>query len=80
MNRIAETLTEILTNKFNVAAEAVRGEASFEDLELDSLAQVELGELINERFGVALTDEEMLDLNSFDDITALIAERVGSPR
>jgi acyl carrier protein len=53
-----EKVCGILTGRFEVPAESVHPDASFGQLELDSLAVVELQFLFEETFGVELWAEE----------------------
>lgn len=57
MNDIEEHLNGLLVNKFDVPAQAVREEATLGDLELDSLARVELFITLEERWGVAFGED-----------------------
>ncbi|SDO36850.1 acyl carrier protein [Actinacidiphila guanduensis] len=70
-----ETLKEILVNKLKVAPEQVTPEATPQDIELDSLAIVELSLVLETELGVTVSDDELLELATVGDIVALIEER-----
>ena len=57
-----EKIKELLIVSFQVPADKVAPEASLEDLEFDSLELVELSLALEERFGVQLRDEELVEL------------------
>lgn len=49
------------------------------DLDLDSLDTVELTVGIEERFAIEIPDEELEDVETIDDIVALISTKVSVP-
>ncbi|MEV6795308.1 phosphopantetheine-binding protein [Streptomyces sp. NPDC051320] len=57
-----EQIKELLIVSFQVPADRVAPEASLEDLEFDSLELVELSLALEEKFGVQLRDEELVEL------------------
>lgn len=50
-------------------------EAKFEDLDVDSLDLVELAQIVEDEYGVELSDSDMDKLESIGDVVDLIAER-----
>ncbi|MFI5530172.1 phosphopantetheine-binding protein [Kitasatospora sp. NPDC051853] len=64
-------LVTLLTEKFDAPADAVADAAALQDLDLDSLARVELVVSLQEHWGVALDD----DADSAADVT--VADLVG---
>jgi acyl carrier protein len=56
-DEIYDQLRELLTTKFQVPATVVRPEATFEELDLDSLAMAELTMTIREILDMSLDDE-----------------------
>lgn len=70
-----ETLKEILVNKLKVTPEQVTPESTKEDIELDSLAVVELSLVLETELGVTISDDELLDAETIGDMARLIEER-----
>ncbi|MGW3471511.1 acyl carrier protein [Saccharopolyspora sp. NPDC000995] len=68
MSHLYTRLGELLTSEFDVENSNLRPDASFDDLGLDSLAQVELGELLEQHFGVEVSDAEMEKMATLADI------------
>jgi len=66
MNEIEEHLNGLLVDKFDVPRQAVREGATLGELDLDSLARVELFITLEERWGVAFGED------GGDDATAAI--------
>lgn len=58
MSAVYDHLVTTLTGKFEVPADTVRPEASYDDLGLDSLAVVELFLTLQEEWAVPLDDAE----------------------
>ncbi|MGI5337576.1 acyl carrier protein [Streptomyces sp. CA-181903] len=54
-----EAVRSLLTDAFRIPEDVIRPEATLEQLELDSLALVELSLIIHERFGVNLGGERV---------------------
>lgn len=63
-----ESLSQILVTRFRVADDQIVPEASFDDLGLDSLSQVELAMAIEKQLGVKITDDELDEMESIGDI------------
>jgi acyl carrier protein len=50
--------------------------ATFADLDVDSLDLVELAQIVKEEYGVQLTSEDAMKLNRLGDAVDLIASRM----
>ncbi|MFJ9058741.1 MULTISPECIES: acyl carrier protein [unclassified Streptomyces] len=70
-----EKLKEILVNKLKVTPEQITLEATREDIELDSLAIVELSLVLENELGVSVSDDELLEAETVGDMVALIEQR-----
>lgn len=71
-----EQIKEVLVDAVNVDAEAVVPEAKLsEDLEIDSLAAVELALELETKFDIRIEDEELAKLKTVQDIIDLIAAK-----
>ena len=53
----------------------VSREATFEDLEVDSLDLVELAQIIEEKFGVELEGDDVKDLKTVGEVVDLVVAR-----
>ncbi len=63
---------------FCVEESAMTGDATFEALDVDSLDLVELGQIVQEEYGVEIKGEDMPKLKTVGDAVDLIAERAGA--
>jgi acyl carrier protein len=70
-----EQLKEILSHKLKVAPEAITPEATREDIELDSLAVVELSLLLKSELGLDISDDDLLEAETVADMVRLMEER-----
>lgn len=64
---LLNTFTEILVEDFDIPAEEITPDATFEALGLDSLDVVDLTLAVEERTGVKLEDEELEDVRTVGD-------------
>jgi acyl carrier protein len=62
---------------FGPDPEAITLEASFEELDIDSLDLVELAQIVEEEYGVELKSEDMKDMKTVGDAVDLIVARAG---
>ncbi len=70
-----EQIKEILVNNLKVTPEQVTPEATWEDIELDSLAMVELSLMIEQEFGLEIGDDELLRAPTIGAMVGLMEER-----
>ena len=68
--RVIDALVE-----FGEEREDVSLEAKFEDLDVDSLDLVELAQIVEDEYGVELSDSDMDKLETVGDVVDLIAGR-----
>lgn len=72
---VYDKVKELLVDKFGVAEEDVKPEATFSDLDLDSLDLVEFALAAEEEMGVRISDEEAEQLDTLNDTVALLEEK-----
>ena len=61
--------------EFGESADNITPEAKFEDLDVDSLDLVELAQIVEDEYGVEITDQDMDKLKTVGDVIDLIAAR-----
>jgi acyl carrier protein len=64
--------------EFGAEPDEITNEATFEALDVDSLDLVELGQIVQDEYGVELKGEDMPKLKTVGDAVDLIAERAGA--
>jgi acyl carrier protein len=66
------TVEDILVTTFGLSADQITPEATFADLDLDSLDLVELAMAVEDRVGVGIADDEVENIRSVGDAVNLI--------
>jgi len=62
---------------FGPDPETVNRDATLEGLDVDSLDLVELGQMVEERYGLRLQADDMIDVKTVGDAIDVIAAKVG---
>ena len=75
MSSVYASVVDVLATRFRIPGEKVTPGSSFEDLGLDSLAQIEFASALEKRLGVEITDEELMDMSDVADVVAKIEEK-----
>ena len=70
-----ELLKTIMVEDLQLDASAVSPDASREDAGLDSLAMVDLSVALSLRFGIEISDDQLLELKTVAEIAALIEQQ-----
>lgn len=70
-----ETLKKILVEKLKVSPDQVTPDATKEDVELDSLAVVELSLVLEKELNITISDDELLEVPTIGEIAALMEQR-----
>ena len=63
--------------EFGAEPETVSREASWEQLDVDSLDLVELAQVVEDEFGVEITSQDMQHLLTVGHVVDLVVERAG---
>lgn len=71
LNRIAE----LITTRFSVPAEEYRADATFPELDLDSLALVEFGLVAEKEFGVHISENDVSATDTITEIAKIIESK-----
>ncbi len=75
MSPVYDRVKQLLVDKFGVPAEDVTPQATFEDLDLDSLDLVEFALAAEEELGVRISDEEAESLETLEDTVQLLESK-----
>jgi acyl carrier protein len=69
--RITEALTE-----FGADADSISLEATWEDLDVDSLDLVELAQIVEDEYGVELKEADMQEMKTVGDAVEMVVARL----
>ena len=72
---VFERVSALLVDKFGVPEEDITPEATFEDLDLDSLDLVEFSLACEEELGVRIEDEEAENLATLGEAVTLLESK-----
>jgi len=72
--QIEERVTEALVT-FGAEESAINPGATFEELDIDSLDLVELGQIVESEFGVEIAGDDVPGLKTVADVIELVAAR-----
>jgi acyl carrier protein len=72
--QVQERVVEALAS-FGPDADQITPEATFEELDIDSLDLVELAQIIEDEYGVVLKGDDMKELKTVGDAVELITSR-----
>ena len=72
---VYDKVATMLTENFGVPAEDLSADATFEDLELDSLDLVEFTQACQNEFGVKIEDDEAEQLHTLGDSVKLLESK-----
>lgn len=63
MGSLYDVVADVISGRFNIPREKIQPEASFEDLDLDSLSQIELATTLKKKLGFELSDKEISEIS-----------------
>jgi acyl carrier protein len=72
--QVQERVVEALAS-FGPDKDQITREATFEELDIDSLDLVELAQIVEDEYGVVLKGEDMKELKTVGDAVDLITQR-----
>jgi acyl carrier protein len=71
--RVIDALVE-----FGEERENLKPEARFEDLDVDSLDLVELAQIVEDEYGIEITDSDLEKIETVGDVVELISSRLAA--
>ncbi|MEU7529424.1 phosphopantetheine-binding protein [Saccharothrix sp. NPDC042600] len=75
MQPLLDRLSTVLVEKFGVPRAEIHPAATLVELDLDSLALVELGVVAEKEFGVRFADDEIVPDHTLDEVVRLIVDK-----
>ena len=73
-DQISERVTSALV-EFGEEPENVKPDSRFEDLDIDSLDLVELGQVIEDEYGIEIQDKDMDQIQTVQDVVDFVTAR-----
>lgn len=78
MSQMLDSVIDVINRRFDIPQERVVAGASFDDLGLDSLSQIELITALQKQLGVRIDDEEIDGLSNLSDVVDLLERKVAA--
>ncbi|MEU9094395.1 acyl carrier protein [Streptomyces sp. NPDC048428] len=75
MSSVQDSVIEVFVSRFDIDKDAISPTATFDDLGLDSLSQLELATAVKKRLGVEISDEELSEISVVADLVSLVEEK-----
>jgi acyl carrier protein len=75
MSAVYDRVAALLVDRFGVPADDISADATFEDMDLDSLDLVEFSLACEEELGVRIEDEEAEGLSTLGDAVRLLESK-----
>ena len=76
-DQIEQRVIEALVS-FGTERDAIRWDAGWEQLDVDSLDLVELAQIVDEEYGVRMREEDLAGIETVGQAIDFVAERAGS--
>ncbi|MFC0437663.1 acyl carrier protein [Kutzneria buriramensis] len=76
MGTTFESVVAVLAKRFDIDPAEVSRESSFDDINLDSLSQIEFGTALNKAFAVDISDDEMAELSVIGEVVDKLDEKL----
>lgn len=75
MSSVQDSVIEVFSARFDIDKESITLDATFDDLGLDSLSQLELATAVKKRLGVEISDEELSEISVVSDLISLVEKK-----
>ncbi|MGH1552043.1 acyl carrier protein [Streptomyces sp. L7] len=75
MSSVQDSVIEVFSARFDIDKESIALDATFDDLGLDSLSQLELATAVKKRLGVDISDEELSEISVVADLVSLVEKK-----
>lgn len=78
MSDVPSELATILTESFDVLAEDIAPDRTLDDLGVDSVATIELVDILQEKFGIKIAEDELTNKNTVEQVSSTVAAKAGA--
>ncbi|MFE4362027.1 MULTISPECIES: acyl carrier protein [Streptomycetaceae] len=77
VDAVCDTAQTLLVERFGVSADAISPDATFEEMEVDSLALAEFAFVLQDEFGILISQEDADRQSTLTDIARIVQARLG---
>ena len=75
-DEIKELIVNLLVDEFDIERGRITDEATLESLELDSLDMVEIGQIVDQRYGVRIKGSDAEDVIDIGGVVQMICKKI----
>jgi acyl carrier protein len=75
-DQIKELIVNLLVDEFDIESGRITDEATLESLELDSLDMVEIGQIVDQRYGVRIKGSDAEDVIDIGGVVQMICKKI----
>jgi acyl carrier protein len=76
MSDVSCYISAVLSENFDVVANDIAPDMTLDDLGVDSVATIELVDILQEKFGITIADEELTNKNTVEQVVGTVATKV----
>jgi acyl carrier protein len=76
MSDVSCYIDTVLSENFDVVANDIAPDMTLDDLGVDSVATIELIDILQEKFGITIADEELTNKNTVEQVVGTVATKV----
>jgi acyl carrier protein len=77
MSDVLRYLSVVLSENFEVVAEDIAPDVTLDDLGVDSVATIELVDILQDEFRIKIADEELTNKNTVEQVLETVTAKVG---
>ncbi|MFD0396736.1 acyl carrier protein [Kitasatospora sp. NPDC059811] len=74
---VCDTAQTLLVERFGVSADAISPDATFEEMDVDSLALAEFAFVLQDEFGILISQEDADRQSTLIDVARIVQARLG---
>lgn len=78
MSDVSIELINLLIGSFDVLADDISSDRTLDDLGVDSVATIELVDILQERFGIKIAEDELTNKNTVEQAASIVAAKAGA--
>lgn len=78
MSDVSRYLSDVLIQNFDVVENDIAPERTLDDLGVDSVATIELVDMIQEEFGIKISEEELSNKDTVGQVISTVTAKVGA--
>ncbi|MBB5999977.1 acyl carrier protein [Streptomonospora salina] len=75
---ISAEVSGVLSEEFDIPVDEVESGSTLEDIGVDSVAAVELGDILQHKFGIRIGEDELTAQSTVEQVVAVVSGKAGA--